>query len=26
MGEEDMAVLVKLWEEPAGVNVGARKD
>ncbi|HLZ28022.1 MAG TPA: NAD(P)-dependent oxidoreductase [Chloroflexota bacterium] len=25
MGDEDMAALVKLWEEPAGVNVGARK-
>lgn len=26
MGDEDMAALVKLWEEPAGVNVGGRKD
>jgi 3-hydroxyisobutyrate dehydrogenase-like beta-hydroxyacid dehydrogenase len=26
MGDEDMAALVKLWEEPAGVNVGTRKD
>jgi len=25
MGDEDMAALVKLWEEPAGVNVGASK-
>jgi 3-hydroxyisobutyrate dehydrogenase/2-hydroxy-3-oxopropionate reductase len=25
MGDEDMAALVKLWEEPAGVNVGAGK-
>jgi 3-hydroxyisobutyrate dehydrogenase/2-hydroxy-3-oxopropionate reductase len=24
MGEEDMAALVKLWEEPAGVTVGKR--
>ncbi|MDQ6672495.1 MAG: NAD-binding protein, partial [Chloroflexota bacterium] len=23
MGDEDMAALVKLWEEPAGVTVGA---
>jgi 3-hydroxyisobutyrate dehydrogenase-like beta-hydroxyacid dehydrogenase len=26
MGDEDMAALVKLWEEPAGVNVGTGKD
>jgi 3-hydroxyisobutyrate dehydrogenase-like beta-hydroxyacid dehydrogenase len=26
MGDEDMAALVKLWEEPAGVNVAAKKD
>jgi len=25
MGDEDMAALVKLWEEAAGVNVGASK-
>ncbi|MGI9145710.1 MAG: NAD(P)-dependent oxidoreductase [Chloroflexota bacterium] len=26
MGDEDMAALVKLWEDPAGVAVGPRKD
>jgi 3-hydroxyisobutyrate dehydrogenase-like beta-hydroxyacid dehydrogenase len=26
MGDEDMAALVKLWEEPAGVRVSPRKD
>jgi 3-hydroxyisobutyrate dehydrogenase/2-hydroxy-3-oxopropionate reductase len=26
MGDEDMAALVKLWEEPAGVNVGTPRD
>jgi 3-hydroxyisobutyrate dehydrogenase-like beta-hydroxyacid dehydrogenase len=26
MGDEDMAALVKLWEEPAGVSVATRKD
>ena len=26
MGDEDMAALVKLWEEPAGVRVGTPKD
>jgi 3-hydroxyisobutyrate dehydrogenase-like beta-hydroxyacid dehydrogenase len=26
MGDEDMAALVKLWEEPAGVSVASRKD